>query len=119
MLHWACDRGHLDVVKFLINRGADVNVQDGDLQTPLHYGKINSTLLYILSKLCCKGSPLPFSLLPPSPSATSCDQSEIVSYLLTLPALNRTLKDCDGCLAVEVTSDPSIRKMFEDMKVEN
>lgn len=55
------------------------------------------------------------SLLP----ATSCDQSEIVSYLLTLPALNRTLKDCDGCLAVEVTSDPNIRKMFEDVKVEN
>ncbi len=39
MLHWACDRGHLDVVKFLISRGADVNVQDSDLQTPLHYGK--------------------------------------------------------------------------------
>ena len=51
--------------------------------------------------------------------ATSCDQSEIVSYLLTLPALNRTLKDCDGCLAVEVTSDPNIRKMFKDAKVEN
>ena len=43
MLHWACDRGHLDVVKFLINRGADVNVQDSDLQTPLHYGKIQNT----------------------------------------------------------------------------
>ena len=44
MLHWACDRGHLDVVKFLINGGADVNVQDPDLQTPLHYGKINDIL---------------------------------------------------------------------------
>ena len=40
MLHWACDRGHLDVVKFLISRGANVNVRDSDLQTPLHYGKI-------------------------------------------------------------------------------
>lgn len=39
MLHWACDRGHLDVVKFLVNRGADINIQDPDLQTPLHYGK--------------------------------------------------------------------------------
>ena len=60
---------------------------------------------------------LTLSLLPAP--ATSCDQSEIVSYLLTLPALNRTLKDCDGCLAVEVTSDPKIRKMFEDAEVEN
>ena len=38
MLHWSCDRGHLDVVKFLVSRGADVNVKDSDLQTPLHYG---------------------------------------------------------------------------------
>ena len=60
-----------------------------------------------------------FSLSLSLSLATSCDQSEIVSYLLTLPALNRTLKDCDGCLAVEVTSDPNIRKMFEDTKVEN
>ena len=60
-----------------------------------------------------------FTRSPSLPPATSCDQSEIVSYLLTLPALNRTLKDCDGCLAVEVTSDPNIRKMFEDAKVEN
>ena len=58
MLHWACDRGHLDVVKFLVNRGADVNIQDPDLQTPLHYGKH-------IRKLCSNlalspGSPPPF-----------------------------------------------------------
>ena len=59
------------------------------------------------------------SLSPSFSLATSCDQLEIVTYLLTVPALNRTLKDCDGYLAVEVTSDPTIRKMFEDTKVEN
>lgn len=51
--------------------------------------------------------------------ATSCDQSEVVEYLLSLPGLNRMLKDCDGYLAVEVTSDPKIRRMFEITEVEN
>ncbi|MQM10872.1 hypothetical protein Taro_043766 [Colocasia esculenta] len=36
-LHWAVDRGHLDVVEMLIRREADVNAKDGEGQTPLHY----------------------------------------------------------------------------------
>ncbi|HKO61508.1 MAG TPA: ankyrin repeat domain-containing protein [Pyrinomonadaceae bacterium] len=35
-LSLACERGHLEVVKFLLERGADVNVRDGDEKgTPL------------------------------------------------------------------------------------
>lgn len=37
LLHWACDRGHLEAVKLLVSSGASVNQQDSDLQTPLHY----------------------------------------------------------------------------------
>lgn len=37
MLMWACDRGHLDVVKYLVEHGADVNKRDSDGQTCLHY----------------------------------------------------------------------------------
>jgi ankyrin repeat protein len=37
LLMWACDRGNLDMVKFLTERGADVNLQDNDGQTCLHY----------------------------------------------------------------------------------
>lgn len=37
MLMWACDRGHLAVVKYLIEHGADPNKQDPDGQTCLHY----------------------------------------------------------------------------------
>lgn len=37
MLMWACDRGHLDVIKYLIEHGADVNKRDHDGQTCLHY----------------------------------------------------------------------------------
>ncbi|XP_064395739.1 uncharacterized protein LOC135342805 [Halichondria panicea] len=37
LLHWACDRGNLNMVKLLVKRGADVNIEDTDNQTPLHY----------------------------------------------------------------------------------
>ena len=137
MLHWACDRGHLDVVKFLVSRGADVNIQDPDLQTPLHYGKRTGKLCsYSSQKSCHSYSPFPCSPPPPlthththppnTPpystilkyTAASCDQSEVVRYLLSVPAVNRTLKDCDGCLAVEVTSNTSIRQLFEGTNLE-
>ena len=46
LLHWACDRGNLNMVKLLVKRGADVNIQDTDnQQTPLHYGERWSILL--------------------------------------------------------------------------
>ena len=34
-----CDRGNLNMVKLLVKRGADVNIEDTDNQTPLHYGE--------------------------------------------------------------------------------
>ena len=36
-LHWAADRGHVDIVRLLLARGAAVDVLDPDGQTPLHY----------------------------------------------------------------------------------
>ncbi|CAH1271594.1 ACBD6 [Branchiostoma lanceolatum] len=37
LLHWACDRGHEDVVRNLLQQKANINIQDEDGQTPLHY----------------------------------------------------------------------------------
>ncbi|UCH92792.1 MAG: ankyrin repeat domain-containing protein [Candidatus Aminicenantes bacterium] len=36
-LHWAAEKGHLEVVEFLISKGADVNVKNVEDETPLHY----------------------------------------------------------------------------------
>ncbi|XP_075792933.1 acyl-CoA-binding domain-containing protein 6 [Pelodiscus sinensis] len=37
LLHWACDRGHKELVSVLLQHAADVNSQDGEGQTALHY----------------------------------------------------------------------------------
>lgn len=37
LLHWACDRGHEDIVDILLSKNCDVNLRATDGQTPLHY----------------------------------------------------------------------------------
>ncbi|CAG8830153.1 22074_t:CDS:2, partial [Racocetra persica] len=44
LLHWACDRGHLDVVKLLVEKGADINLLTTGNETPLHYACISEHL---------------------------------------------------------------------------
>lgn len=41
MAMWACDRGHLEILKLLSDKGADLNKQDSDGQTALHYSCSN------------------------------------------------------------------------------
>lgn len=37
LLHWACDRGHPDIVRYLIQNEANINQTDSEGQTALHY----------------------------------------------------------------------------------
>lgn len=37
LIHWAADRGNIDILQFLLNRGSDVNLVDSEGQTALHY----------------------------------------------------------------------------------
>ncbi|CAL1404465.1 unnamed protein product [Linum trigynum] len=39
-LHWAVDRGHLNIVELLVGRNADINAKDNEGQTALHYAVV-------------------------------------------------------------------------------
>ncbi|CAK7324209.1 unnamed protein product [Dovyalis caffra] len=39
-LHWAVDRGHLNIVEALVGKNADINAKDNEGQTPLHYAAV-------------------------------------------------------------------------------
>lgn len=37
LIHWASDRGNIEILQFLLNNGVDVNLVDPDGQSALHY----------------------------------------------------------------------------------
>ena len=51
-LHWACKRGHISIVKRLVEKGSDIDFQDMIGRTPLYFAitscnnKIVQVLLY-------------------------------------------------------------------------
>ncbi|KAJ3054243.1 acyl-CoA binding domain-containing protein 6 [Rhizophlyctis rosea] len=51
LLHWAADRGHMELATKLLERGASPNAQDLDGQTPLHYAVTveHTDLVHLLS----------------------------------------------------------------------
>lgn len=54
-LHWACRGVHLDIVKYLVENGADVNAEDNNKVVPLHsLGVRNSTAA--IESLLAKGA---------------------------------------------------------------
>ena len=36
-MHWACEEGHLEVLQYLIQCGADIRIPDGVARTPMHW----------------------------------------------------------------------------------
>ena len=53
-LHYACQEGHLEIVKYLYSRGANLEAKDGDGNTPLH--KAASSDIEIVKFLLLKGA---------------------------------------------------------------
>jgi len=56
-LHWACIRAHWDVAKYLIEQGADLNIQGGDGGTPLNWAGHHDDV-EIVKLLIAKGAKL-------------------------------------------------------------
>ncbi|KAK4876912.1 hypothetical protein RN001_009418 [Aquatica leii] len=40
LIHWAADRGYSNIIQALLSHGADVNLRDAEMQTPLHYAAV-------------------------------------------------------------------------------
>ncbi|XP_034522740.1 acyl-CoA-binding domain-containing protein 6 isoform X2 [Ailuropoda melanoleuca] len=57
LLHWACDRGHKELVTVLLQYRADINCQDNEGQTALHYAMSEFLLPHIVAGIwCCRCS---------------------------------------------------------------
>lgn len=50
LLHIGCEKGHFNIVEFLLDKGLDVNALDRDDKTPLHYAVISKSpcIVYLL-----------------------------------------------------------------------
>jgi len=88
LIHWAADRGCLEIVRILAgNPGLDVNLQDDDGQTALHYA-------------CSNG------------------HRDVTEFLLTLDGIDVTLRDSDGIAAQETIDEnsASLHQLFHAKK---
>ncbi|KAJ1171946.1 hypothetical protein NDU88_003803 [Pleurodeles waltl] len=57
LLHWACDRGHHELVSVLLQHKADINRQDNEGQTALHYASSCEFLDIVDILLKCGADP--------------------------------------------------------------
>ncbi|XP_014165654.2 LOW QUALITY PROTEIN: acyl-CoA-binding domain-containing protein 6 [Geospiza fortis] len=85
LLHWACDRGHKELVSVLLQNAADVNIQDGEGQTALHYAATCEFL----------------------------DIVERTWELLLQAGADPGLRDQEGCLPEEVTDSKAITRALQ------
>lgn len=50
-IHAAASYGHIDLLKLLISKGGDINIQDNDGDTPLHHCEDLNTATFIINDL--------------------------------------------------------------------
>lgn len=84
LIHWAADRGVVEIVRLLAETcpSLEVNLQDADGQTALHYA-------------CSNG------------------HREVAEFLLGVEGVDTTIRDDDGVSAVEtIDEDAELRQLF-------
>ena len=104
-LGWCCYRGKTDMVKLLVDNGADVNHQDDDGRTPLHWAARKGHLA-IVALLLEEGADVNVRSLAkgetPLHKAAAQGHVPVVRRLLQAGA-DKAVKNCDGLTPLQVT----------------
>lgn len=114
-LHWAAVKGHLDVVKFLVESDAHVNVRDDRGRTPLHRASDNDHLgvvSYLIQEGGAVNLPDNFGWTPIYQSIV-CAELDVVQCLLENGA-SVNVRDIYGMTPLIVACD---RKIPRNLKV--
>ncbi|XP_075526427.1 putative palmitoyltransferase ZDHHC13 isoform X3 [Dermacentor variabilis] len=107
MLHWACDRGHLEIVELLLDRGAD---PEAKFRLPITSFLRRATLRQPVTHL---DSPLPQDEEGQTPLhyASSCGHLQVAELLLKRGA-QRDTKDVDGQTPAQVALSPELETLL-------
>jgi hypothetical protein len=79
-LHLACQYGHLEIVRMLLQHGADVNSRDIDNWTPLHFAALENNTAIVQELLAYHAN---LDGKDAADSSTNCDDVSNQSSLLT------------------------------------
>ncbi len=113
-LHWACERGHFDVVALLIHNGANIFSQAFDGRTSLHFAAQNSHVPLVKQLLA-------FGVNPDSAAfdgrtalhlAVEANDTEIVEILLDAGA-DATEKTTSGLNAFQLASQLTTQRVLQ------
>ena len=103
-LGWCCYRGKTDMVKLLVENGADVNHQDDDGRTPLHWAARKGHLA-IVEFLIDEGAGVDVRSLAKgeTPLHKAAAQGHVpVVRLLLQSGADKHVKNCDGLTPLQI-----------------
>jgi hypothetical protein len=112
-LHFACARGHFNVVEYLIEHDADVNAKSSSMRTPLHYATENGHAGVVEMLLARGANPNPKCPMTPLHYACLKGYRVIVEILLKYGA-DANIRSEDGDRPIDLTKDKSIKALLKN-----
>lgn len=100
----ACSAGHIEIVKLLIEKGANVRVTNNNGQTPLHYAASRNRLdvAQVLLEANSEVNPRDNMGSTPMHRAASRGHIDMVKLLLSSKWINLDAVDCVGNTPLQV-----------------
>jgi ankyrin repeat protein len=80
-LHIAAQKGHLEICQLLLERGAEINIRDRDLNTALHIAVLRGHLPVVQLLVQQGGDLTAKNIFGQTPRATASRNQEIANWL--------------------------------------